>query len=130
MSVIKHFNMQEFFLTLAEAMLPFRSPHNIKGHNCAGCRVRQGRVGTRKYGFAKFSFIAKGGQSEVDIEIDLLALEQDPKEYCDRLMHDINEVMKRVRLDQRIVVPAPRQVQNVLKAQRKPSLKLVSEALH
>lgn len=94
-----------FFATLAEAVMPFRSQYDAPGANCEGCSVVQG--GGKDKGKIRFGFMAKG-DNVVTVDIVVRDIMADPKEYIGNMLEAINQGMKQMDNEVRIIVPTSR----------------------
>jgi hypothetical protein len=97
----------EFFATLAEAVMPFRSQHRMPDANCEGCRVVQGSGKDR--GKIRFGFMGKG-DNLVTVDIVVRDIMADPKEYIGNMLEAINQGMKQMDDEVRIIVPTSRSI--------------------
>ena len=95
----------EFFAALGSAVRPFRAYRDIPDANCNGCRVAQG--GGKDKGKIRFGFMAKGG-NVVTVDIVVRDIMADPKEYIGNMLEAINQGMKQMDDEVRIIVPTSR----------------------
>ena len=91
-----------FFSMLAEAVMPFRSRYDMPDANCNGCRIVQG--GGKDKGKIRFGFMAKD-DCIVTIDIVFKDIMADPKEYIGNMLEAIDQGMKQMADEVRIIVP-------------------------
>lgn len=99
---------REFFMTLADAIEPFRAGNMPKVRSPGtvrinGCWVSLG--GGKDKGKIRFGFLAVGGNV---VTIDLVSSElmADPKEYIGNMLEALDQGLQQMVRDVRIIVPS------------------------
>jgi|GEM_PF-2934597 len=98
----KNEKFREFFEVLDEAVTVFKSGHKMPkanaGDSRVSVRVEKGKPKIR------FEFLAKG-DNHVEIVIDAQDLAANPKEYIENMLECLNEGMKQMKEESRIIIP-------------------------
>jgi len=107
---------RDFFTELCDMVKPFRSRHSIPEANWSGCRLARG-TGKDK-GKIRFGFMAKGGNL---ITVDIVARDimADPKQYIDNMLEAINQGLKQMDDNVKIIVAQPNSLSQAINAQNR-----------
>lgn len=106
-------SLHSFFETLADAVRVFRSTSAVMpGANCRGCKVTVGKK--KKKGKVLFEFVSKNDKI-VSVEINMVELSQNPKEYIDGLLEQINENWFEMTSTSQIFLPSQKKIVAAMK---------------